>query len=371
MILDAVYKNTPFSLRPAVDEVDLEWRCGQYQGGHIILQDLDITSKIETSGWRRINTLAHYGLKDDVVVSLVPKQVDSPSHHIYQAVSVVGRGEPVYAASPAPVHYDTRTLQMSAAHSFSPALSAPGGSLPPTSPQLSSTYSHAPGPGPVYSQSLAQAHEMSLGAHNVYHLVRPDYLQNIPSAATNSRTHKAIPEIFLTRLLSTKGTVQKFVDDFFGTILKVPQNFPPPVKWLFDILDDAAIQNSVHNPEVLHAWKSNCLPLRFWVNFIKNPDFIFDVNKTVTTDSCLSVIAQTFMDSCSVNENILGKDSPPSRNFTFMSTNTSTTSWTPWTRARTLGSLALATNSSRWPCQYIHNRTSARTFYPFFYICFI
>ena len=29
-ILDAVYKNTPFSLRPTLDEVDLEWRCGQY-----------------------------------------------------------------------------------------------------------------------------------------------------------------------------------------------------------------------------------------------------------------------------------------------------------------------------------------------------
>ena len=46
-------------------------------------------------------------------------------------------------------------------------------------------YSHAPAPAPapapVYSQSLAQAHEMSLGAHNVYHLVRPDHLQNIPS----------------------------------------------------------------------------------------------------------------------------------------------------------------------------------------------
>jgi len=93
----------------------------------------------------------------------------------------------------------------------------------------------------------------------------------------------------------------------------VPQNFPPPVKWLFDILDDAARHNNVHNTEVLHAWKSNCLPLRFWVNFIKNPDFIFDVNKTVTTDSCLSVIAQTFMDSCSLNENILGKDSPSSK----------------------------------------------------------
>ena len=38
--------------------------------------------------------------------------------------------------------------------------------------------------------------------------------------------------------------------------------------------------------QVLHAWKSNCLPLRFWVNFIKNPDFIFDVNKTVSCCCC-------------------------------------------------------------------------------------
>ena len=28
-VLDAIYKNTPFSLRAAVDEVDLEWQCGQ------------------------------------------------------------------------------------------------------------------------------------------------------------------------------------------------------------------------------------------------------------------------------------------------------------------------------------------------------
>merc|ERR1719242_1441748 len=130
-ILDAVYKNTPFSLRPTVDEVDLEWKCGQYQGGHIILQDLDITSKIESSGWRKINTLAHYGVKEKVVVSLVAKQVDSPSHHIYQAVSVVGRGEPVYSASPLPPPpYDARTLQMGA----SPAGPGAFGSL--ASPQL-------------------------------------------------------------------------------------------------------------------------------------------------------------------------------------------------------------------------------------------
>jgi hypothetical protein len=34
------------------------------------------------------------------------------------------------------------------------------------------------------------------------------------------------------------------------------------------------------------------LPLRFWVNLIKNPNFLFDVNKAPIVDSCLSVIAQ-------------------------------------------------------------------------------
>jgi hypothetical protein len=65
-----------------------------------------------------------------------------------------------------------------------------------------------------------------------------------------ARSHKSIPEIFLTRLLSTKGTIQKFVDDFFGTILKVPPHFPPPVKWLFDLLDEAAAQHGLNSPEV-------------------------------------------------------------------------------------------------------------------------
>jgi len=306
-ILDAVYKNTPFSLRPTLDEVDLEWRCGQYTqlgnpGGHIVLQDVDITSKIEQNGWKKINTLAHYGVKEKALVSLVPKQIDSPSHHIYQAVSVVGRGDPVYSASPVPSTFDGR------AGCNYPTNPANYPLHTGFSPQPNSSY--AAQTLPMYSRGFGS----DMAGGNLYHLVRPDHLQNIPTATESlSRSHKSIPEIFLTRLLSTKGTVQKFVDDFFGTILKVPQNFPPPVKWLFDILDEAALQHNVSSPEVLHAWKSNCLPLRFWVNFIKNPDFIFDVNKTVTTDSCLSVIAQTFMDSCSLNENILGKDSPSSK----------------------------------------------------------
>ena len=53
------------------------------------------------------------------------------------------------------------------------------------------------------------------------------------------------------------------------------------------------------------------LPLRFWVNLIKNPNFVFDIHKSNIVDSCLSVVAQTFMDSCSTTENKLGMCTPP------------------------------------------------------------
>jgi hypothetical protein len=46
---------------------------------------------------------------------------------------------------------------------------------------------------------------------------------------------------------------------------------------------------------------------------IKNPDHVFDIHKTNIVDSCLSIVAQTFMDSCSMSPHNLGKDSPSSK----------------------------------------------------------
>jgi len=128
-----------------------------------------------------------------------------------------------------------------------------------------------------------------------------------------ARAHKVISEIFLTRLLSTKGTLQQFIDDFFLTILSADNTLPPAVKYLFDFLDQAARRHNIVDPDVVHTWKSNSLPLRFWVNIIKNPDFVFDIHKSHIVDSCLSVIAQTLMDSCSTSEHKLGKDSPSNK----------------------------------------------------------
>lgn len=73
-ILDALFRNTPFSLRPAVHEVDLEWRHGR--GGHLTLQDEDLTTKTTAAQWRRLNTLRHYGVKESAVMSLIARQND-------------------------------------------------------------------------------------------------------------------------------------------------------------------------------------------------------------------------------------------------------------------------------------------------------
>lgn len=90
-----------------------------------------------------------------------------------------------------------------------------------------------------------------------YHLVKPIDEHQYFSSKISDRLHKSIPEIYLTRLLSTKGTIQKFVDDFFGTILTANDALPPAVKWLFDLFDEAFRRHNIMDPEVLHAWKSN------------------------------------------------------------------------------------------------------------------
>ena len=48
----------------------------------------------------------------------------------------------------------------------------------------------------------------------MWHLVRHDS----DSQKDNERSNKLVSEIYLTRLLATKGTLQKFVDDLFETI---------------------------------------------------------------------------------------------------------------------------------------------------------
>uniref|UniRef100_H2YK51 Uncharacterized protein n=1 Tax=Ciona savignyi TaxID=51511 RepID=H2YK51_CIOSA len=146
-----------------------------------------------------------------------------------------------------------------------------------------------------------------------FHLVRPG---DQDQREGTDRSNKMVSEIYLTRLLTTKGTIQKYVDDLFETIFSVVQRghaLPLAVKHMFDFLDHQADIHGITDPEIVHTWKSNCLPLRFWVNLIKNPEFVYDINKSPIVDCYLSVIAQTFMDSCSTAEHKLGKESPSNK----------------------------------------------------------
>ncbi|XP_076022659.1 plexin-D1 [Genypterus blacodes] len=235
-IIEAFYKNLPFSQWPRAEDVDLEW----FDSGSNskILQDLDNSTVME-DGRKKLNTVSHY---------LVPE----------------------------------------------------GASL---------------------AMSMKDKKEITLGrvkdldTEKYVHLVPPhDELMEHKKAHRQSHRKKVLPEIYLTRLLSTKGTLQKFLDDLFQAILSIPPERPPlAVKYFFDFLEEQADKRGISDPDTLHIWKTNSLPLRFWVNILKNPQFVFDIDKTDHMDACLSVIAQAFIDACSVSDLQLGKDSPTNK----------------------------------------------------------
>ncbi|XP_066518969.1 plexin-B1 isoform X2 [Hoplias malabaricus] len=247
-ILDQVYKGTSYSHRPHTDSLDLEWRSGV--AGHLILSDEDLTSVMQ-GNWKRLNTLQHYKVPDGATVALVPRH----SKHI---------------------HHDN--------HDY------------------------------VAGEKTPMLEDADEGGVRLWHLVKASEEPELPKHRRGSLREreraKAIPEIYLTRLLSMKGTLQKFVDDLFTVILSTSRPVPLAVKYFFDLLDDQAAHHGISDPETIHIWKTNSLPLRFWINIVKNPQFIFDVQASDNVDAVLSVIAQTFMDSCTIAEHKLGRDSP-------------------------------------------------------------
>nr|XP_058906493.1 plexin-A3 isoform X3 [Kogia breviceps] len=265
-LLDAVYKGIPYSQRPRAEDMDLEWRQGRM--ARIILQDEDVTTKIECD-WKRVNSLAHYQVTDSSLVALVPKQVSA--------------------------------YNMANSFTFTRSLS-----------RYESLLRTASSPDSLRSRAPMITPDQETGT-KLWHLVKNhDHADH----REGDRGSKMVSEIYLTRLLATKGTLQKFVDDLFETVFSTAHRgsaLPLAIKYMFDFLDEQADQRQISDPDVRHTWKSNCLPLRFWVNVIKNPQFVFDIHKSSITDACLSVVAQTFMDSCSTSEHRLGKDSPSNK----------------------------------------------------------
>eukprot|EP00041_Stephanoeca_diplocostata_P035003 m.1216799 g.1216799 ORF g.1216799 m.1216799 type:complete len:2198 (+) comp24615_c0_seq1:290-6883(+) len=118
-------------------------------------------------------------------------------------------------------------------------------------------------------------------------------------------------EVFLTYMLTCKGIVQPYIDTLMQTLFGATDTeVPPPIKRLYDYLDDRAAVMGIKDAGVRHVWKSNAVPLRFWVNLIKNPEFLYDIRKDDALNSNLSTVAQVVMDACSTSQQQLGKHSP-------------------------------------------------------------
>ncbi|CAL9683001.1 unnamed protein product [Knipowitschia caucasica] len=141
-----------------------------------------------------------------------------------------------------------------------------------------------------------------------FHLIDPDIVEDLKNP---EKKKLKLKEVHLTKLLSTKVAVHSFVEKLFRCIWGLQNNRAPlAVKHFFDFLDAQAEDMKITDPDVLHIWKTNSLPLRFWVNILKNPQFVFDLEKRPPLDGCLSVIAQAFIDSFSLSDMQLGKYTP-------------------------------------------------------------
>ncbi|XP_078728582.1 plexin-D1 [Lampetra fluviatilis] len=236
-ILDGFYKNSPCSVRPRVEDVDLEWF--PESGGSIMLRNLVDISQVEGEK-QKINRVSVYQIPDGASLALSFKD----------------------------------------------------------------------------KKSICPNEDNVKDNDNYFHLVTPadEMMEVKKSKSQQGKRKKVLPEVYLTRLLSTKGTLQKFVTDLFRAILTYPTEQPPmAIKFFFDFLEEQAESRGIVDPETVHIWKTNSLPLRFWVNILKNPQFVFDLEKTTHMDACLSVIAQAFIDACSLSSLTLGKDSPTNK----------------------------------------------------------
>lgn len=203
----------------------------------------------------------------------------------------------------------------------------------------------------------------------LWHLVKSSEDPEIPKHRKSSMREreraKAIPEIYLTRLLSMKVTRSRRAGTRLSPYLSVSlpvcfltclslcrghcRSLWTTSSWrssarsvLLPSLSDSSLifwttwqrntasmtprpSTSGRPTGEQHTWTPVCLldlsvsltclslsslPLRFWVNILKNPQFVLDVQVTDSIDAVLSVIAQTFIDSCTTSEHKVGRVRP-------------------------------------------------------------
>ncbi|EGT44270.1 CBN-PLX-2 protein [Caenorhabditis brenneri] len=245
----AVYYKTPYSQRPRITQFDLRFKCPRQ--GEIRLVEFRTLSKKKLPV--KLLTISDYDVQDGSILEMTPAFYALENHS--QSIA------------------DSETLSCTSVDINSPAYSF------------------------LEHYHLVKSTSGSL-------MCRPKSSTDVP---------KSIPEVYLTRLLTSKGTVEAYIEDFFESVLYMhAYKFPPILKYVFDTLDHEAEINEVED-NISHQWKANGFVLRVWANFIKNPQLALDLPHSISMDANLSIIAQTMIDCFSFSEPVLSAQSPSSR----------------------------------------------------------
>ncbi|KAF0313041.1 Plexin-B [Amphibalanus amphitrite] len=251
-IIDRIFSSSADSHKPAPQDFDLEWLNGR--GGRLTLSDTDLSS-VTLHGWRRVNTLSHYGLEETARLALVARHSDEYTNY----------SEPY--SNPVTHIYATPEL-----------------TLPSSSAGYASGASSGCEPQPA----------------QIYHLSRS------ASAGTTKKDElkQPIPEIYLTRLISTKGTVHKYIEDLFSALLSA-RHLPAPVRWLFSLLDappppepdGQPARRTAADVAQSRAWKAGVYGVRVWAALLRHPWTVYDVRRSQSFDASVAVVADTFVEA--------------------------------------------------------------------------
>ncbi|XP_022105398.1 plexin-B-like isoform X2 [Acanthaster planci] len=280
-ILDALHLNKPYSNRPSANQVSLEWRHGR--SGKLVLTDTDMRPL--TDKWRRINMLKDFHVPDNGLVTLVEKQ-DVPNATLSGTILRV-QGRTSYVN----VVFDDEKIKrrMSAKRRY--------------------TLAEVEMQEGIRDWHLTQEEEWPTDEEGGRLRKQGGCISLDVVTFRNKINRRRIREISFPRLLSTKGIIQEYVDNMFKAILSA-ETAPRAIKYLFDFFDNQAYRHelSEKDSDLVHIWKSNILPLRFWANAIKHPDYIFDIRPSRSVEASLDVIAQLFHDAHDTKSQKLGRE---------------------------------------------------------------
>ncbi|XP_030838908.1 plexin-B1 [Strongylocentrotus purpuratus] len=248
-ILDAAYRNSHIVQQNRAHEMDLLW---YHPGGEErILKDRDELNKtIGNTKGLFINTIKTYGVSDGCQVALIVKS----------SMNETGTYQPV----------------------------TPG-------VQLFQQYQEHAGPDDVRDRDYIRIRTMESGGSRIMHLVAEN---QIPTESSTSLT-KLDREFLAPRLLVTKKTIQTRLDEFLACIFKKPGETPLTIKYLFDFFDKMANKYCDEKPEeIAEAWKSNSLPLHYWMTTLTHPSYVFDMRQSRSADQSVSVLANMLDNAC-------------------------------------------------------------------------